>query len=681
VTRKHKTSAPGALSDASEIGAAWTLRYAQCLRPMAQSLFPLRVVLFVAMFAWYLWAIVDLRLVFVDRDVLFLWNARYFTDFLGQPGALMVWTDHLFVQLCYWGWPAAIAIAAVVWLLFVSMIGLCSVLGRARIAGTWLVPGILLVVLYSRYLFPTSAVVGLALATAAGNAWCRMPVSQAWLRFALFVLISLGLYYVLGEAYYCFAAYSAIHEAFTRRRRLSGLLFLLAAAGVKFGLDAALLRLDPASHNFFVLPSMKQRHAPPDWRLVMFCSYFPACALFAASRQPLRVLTNSAWRRLFRRGEDVAPSKPGENRGDVRTGNDRPKPDGKKMPALPLFRWAIGTLLALSLPVATGLGSLDRTHRSLLEIDYCTMHQQWEDVLAKVRTLPMSAYSPSVNHDVNLALYHTGRLPYLAFAYPQPHALLLSVEAVSGRTALLWKPFDLLLELGRVNDAEHVSLEMIETHPCGGALKRLALAKLVKGQSAAASVVLTVLRDDLVWGGWAKDRLQRLAVDPSLGGDEEIQRLRRVMISSDDTPLTTKFVRGGIVIRDEDLLLSLLRQNGENRMAFEYLMMMCLRSNNVQDAAGLFRFLDGLSYPITPPHYEQAALLYLDNHPEQRQNVGSECRFRGRRISEATMTKFRRLQAIARASAGLGEQSRASVASELSDTYFYYFFYLSRKQS
>ena len=45
------------------------------------------------------------------------------------------------------------------------------------------------------------------------------------------------------------------------------------------------------------------------------------------------------------------------------------------------------------------------------------------------------------------------------------------------------------------------------------------------------------------------------------------------------------------------------------------------------------------------------------------------------------MRKFRRLQEIAAASGGLSEKTEAAVARELGDTYFYYFFYTSRKRS
>ena len=61
------------------------------------------------------------------------WNLRYLTDFLGQPGSLLAWTVNPLVQLCYFGWPAVIAIAAMTWLLLVSTIGLMNVLGRAKV--------------------------------------------------------------------------------------------------------------------------------------------------------------------------------------------------------------------------------------------------------------------------------------------------------------------------------------------------------------------------------------------------------------------------------------------------------------------------------------------------------------------------------------------------------------------
>ncbi len=114
-------------------------------RGLLAALFPLRVILFLALFAWILHTWVDLRLVFQWRESLFLLNFHYLSKFLTRPGALMEWMDRLLVQSCYWGWPGVIAVTAAAWLLLVATIGLMNARGRPLVRGTWVVPAILLV--------------------------------------------------------------------------------------------------------------------------------------------------------------------------------------------------------------------------------------------------------------------------------------------------------------------------------------------------------------------------------------------------------------------------------------------------------------------------------------------------------------------------------------------------------
>ena len=52
------------------------------------------------------------------------------------------------------------------------------------------------------------------------------------------------------------------------------------------------------------------------------------------------------------------------------------------------LRWTGGTALVLSLAATAGYYSLDRVYKTLQEIDYCAEHQLWDDLLAKVQTLP-----------------------------------------------------------------------------------------------------------------------------------------------------------------------------------------------------------------------------------------------------------------------------------------------------
>ena len=71
------------------------------------------------------------------------------------------------------------------------------------------------------------------------------------------------------------------------------------------------------------------------------------------------------------------------------------------------------------------------------------------------------------------------------------------------------------------------------------------------------------MRKDVIEGPWAEACLARLEQDPELSDDEEIGRLRSVMLRQDAIETTRD---------DEHMLRALLEQNKNNRMAFEYLM-------------------------------------------------------------------------------------------------------------
>jgi hypothetical protein len=281
---------------------------------------------------------------------------------------------------------------------------------------------------------------------------------------------------------------------------------------------------------------------------------------------------------------------------------------------------------------------------------------------------------------VNRALYHTGRLPDRMFAYPQRYQPLLTIIPILNDLSLhkayerMREPCDLLLELGRVNEAEQLAFEMHEMRPSGGTLKRLALVEMIKGQSTAARMFLDVLRDDLVWSRWAEGYLQLLAEDPDLAGDEEIQRARRLMVVNDDLSLSTKLTSDGCAVDVSVYLLKLLEQNSQNRMAFEYHMAMCLGSGNVAAATQSLSFLDRFSYPAVPPLYEESALIYGTQHPQEVKVTNSGVYIRGLKISVPTMHKFRRFQAIVTSWGGPSEEAKPALARELGDSYFYFYF-------
>ena len=636
---EHASPAKSALAETGKVKSAGSPRR------LLAALFPPRVVLFAALFAWILHAWVDMRLVFQWRESLFLLNFRYLVKFLARPGALMEWTDRLMVQSCYWGWPGVLALTAAVWLLLVATIDLMRTVAQARVGGTWLVPAVLLTAICGQYEFRASVVVGLALAVTAANGWARVPVRRPWLRLVLFLVISAGLYYVAGPAYYSFAACCVIHEALTSKRRVLAVLCLLAAVGVKLGADAVFSRISLALDCVDAPPAAGYERPVLNYAVVFLYAYFPACAALVSQFvvPPL--------------GRFVPQSLPKDGTTSRRA-----------------LRWTAGTALLLTTAAVAGSYALDRELKTALEIDYSAEHGLWADVLTKARDVPLRLYSPCVNHDVNLALYHTGRLPYDMFTYPQMHLPLLTYQSVP-RVGLMRKPFDLLLELGRVNEAEHVALEMLEEAPCGGTLKRLALVKLIKGQTAAARVVLRVLRDDVVWGRWAEEYLHRLNADPTLADDDEIQQTRRLMIVEDDTPPTGNPGASGAYGAIPVLLENSLRRNSGNRMAVEYLMAIRLLLRDVRGAAAVLSHLDRAAYPALPPLYEESLLIHSMEQPDELMTTGDVVFYRGRKISQPTVDRFRRFRQIMGHYGGPTEQAKSVAAGEFASSYFYYFFF------
>jgi hypothetical protein len=339
------------------------------------------------------------------------------------------------------------------------------------------------------------------------------------------------------------------------------------------------------------------------------------------------------------------------------------------------LRWTAGTAGLLLLAAEIASHSVDRGLKPFLQINYDANHQQWAELLSEAGRLP--SYSPYTSHDVDLALYHTGRLPDDMFAYPQTrgiYSILFDQSQVGNRPIVLLKPCNLLLELGQVNEAEHLALEMLEMRPSGTILARLAWIKMIKGQPDAARLFLNVLRDDLVWGRWAETRLCQLDAQPGLEDDPEIRRIRSLMLPRDDLEQASNIDPGGQVSVDFTVMLSdLWQHNPKNRMALEYLMALDLLQGNLQGVVDRLPQADTFFHAKTPACYAEAALLHGVYHwGEIRQN-STGLYFRDRKIDEATAERLHRLLAILERNDGSIEKAAAEVIRELPRTYFAYY--------
>jgi hypothetical protein len=415
------------------------------------SLFSPDIILFSILFFWFLYAIVDARLIFQARDKLFLLNLPYFTDFIGEPGLLLEWVDSLLVQLCYAGWPGALLLAFIAWALLASTNSFMNKLARKKTIGTWIIPGMVLMGLYADYHAHTSTIVGAALAMVAANGWIRAEKESRRIHFSLFAVLALVLYYVAGDlSLYCFSACCLVREALVEKRLRTVGGMVLASVIIKLGVDLVLRHFDPATYNFLLPAREEFRETMPSVLAIFLSAYFPLCA------------GSSAVYRLFepRFIKQVSKGKKGKKNAT---------PHGIKR----RFLKGAGAVVALAVALVVGLRSLNRENKTLLLVDYCTEHQLWKEVLDNAVKLSIEAYDHSsyVNHDVNRALYYTGQLPSRMLSFRQsPRWLLADYHQLNGEYRLFRIPCDFYVDIGRINEAEHLALEMMGKWPSGAAL-------------------------------------------------------------------------------------------------------------------------------------------------------------------------------------------------------------------
>jgi len=622
-----------------------------------------RHLLLAVLFGGYLFWVVDTHLIFEARDSLFLWDFRYFTDFIGQPGWLLRWFDALWVQWCHSGGLAAIVLTAFAWLLLLTTSEFMNSLTGSRIRGTWIIPGVALFYLYGNHSMRTFVLTGAAFNMLASWGWCCIRAEWRIQKMAAFCVCSVLLYYLTGIAFGCFVICCLIYSIARLKSWRLALVMILISVCAKYGVDFILSNLGLRTWNFQI-PAAEADLL--NLKTILFYSYFPICALVVVCLHSTRgTALLHRFEGAFHKKEIV------KTKGEKKNAKNNPSGSVSQNEG---FRWAwgMGMILVLGMAWGVGLISIDKSKKALLEIDYCADNQQWDELLVKARKLRV--YTQYANHDINLALYHTGRLPNEMFTFWQHYSILLDQEQVRGdAVGRVSKPCDLLLELGRVNEAEHNALELLENYPTGRTLKRLALIKIIKNDMEAARLFLHVLRKDPLWGHWAEDYLRRLDSGENFSEDGTIQEIRKRMLAQDDLSKVCTITGNGPMMNYYEMLIDLLKQNPENKMAFEYLMAIYLLDGNLQAVVDLLPYGDRFHYPALPTSYEEAALLYATGHQKELRIESSGLFFRNYKISTTTEDKFKLLRSILKQSGGSLKNAAPEISRDLKNTYFEYY--------
>jgi len=640
-----------------------------------------RGLIFFALFYLYLWLGVDLRLMYHGAGIItnfpvFYKGWAFFVTFLSYPGGPLEYLSAFLSQLFYYSWAGALVVTVQAWLLSVCIDYLSKAVSLPRIRLIRFILPILLLILYTRYAYHFPTILAFLTAMLLVCLYLKMTLSQtappscfrkkagggctsprvsrreSGRRVGTFLSLSIILYYLAGGAFLLFAVVCAIYELFFRSRWKTGLFYLLSIAVIPY----------VVGHLIFCVSIIDAfcNMLPFSWKILYYESRKRGVTIvyLLYLLPPLTLLLFGLWPILRKRLHFVRSRLKKEPAKKLRNkSSNRPAKIFSWYRHSPKLRWVIESLLLLAVAGSAVFLSHDENLKTRFKVDYYAYHKMWLELLKSARRNPTN---PFIAHAVNRALYHTGRLNYDMFSWPQhPDYLFLSDTKYKW---VDWQIFDVYLDIGLVNIAENALTDCLEA--IGGrpmVLQRLALINMVKANYDSARIYLGALGKTLFEANWAKYYLARLKSDPNLSEDKEIQRLRSLRLEKD-------FGYTYTTVTVEKVLLQLLEKNRQNRMAFEYLMAWYMLNKHLGKLVQNIERLQDLGYLKLPTHYEEASLIYV-------YGTGKPLNLRGYQPNPQLRQQIEHFSRLLSSYGADKQAAFKELSGKFSNTYFFYYIY------
>jgi uncharacterized protein DUF6057 len=531
---------------------------------------------FLSVYCLCLWKWVEVGLIYHGggqaKDFpTFYWGWEFARDFRTHPGGLMEYCSAFLAQSLRFSGFGALVLTAHAALMLLAANGCLKAFGAQRLRLLGFIPPILLLALYAKYRLYFAPVLNFTITLVLSWLWLRWCAGRGWWRLVCLLVLAFLLYAAAPSGLVLLLFVAALFEfrAGTQGLKLLPVLGLCALAPWLAG--ASLFGFTPGEAYAKLLPlpwdsmiwSMRGTSI-----IALLYLVVPIICLGELLRQlvlRLRLRAQSPERASTMPDPPAPKSAPPSSKAR----EPRKKKTGSHSDEKPWLRrfcgWKWETACVVVATLGTVFGSLNRQVKAFVAVDYFAWRGQWPEVIVAAEDNPRN---PFVACAVVQARYHTGQLtrelPWLA----TPSDLLLYNDKQQSH----WFKSQLYFDLGYVNMALHHLTESVEFYgerPI--LLQRLAMVNLALGNLPTARIYLGTLARAPFQGRWARDYLARIEADPGLGGDEEIKRLRSLMVRKDYV----------LAFTAEEELQLLLGANRQNRMAFEYLMTYYLMTKNL----------------------------------------------------------------------------------------------------
>ena len=616
--------------------------------------FPHNLIFFLLCYV-YLWLFTEPHLIYhcfgtiIPDAPSFMTGWSFLRDSLGVPGGFVVYIAGFLSQGYYHSWLGALII--VLTALCLGELSRRHFVAAGYTHSTILTcfPGIMIFLLYSRYKHPLSACLVVSLGLYFSLVFEKLPLRKTSIRIVAYcLLVAVGFWLMGAGGVLVFLLMTVVYGIFVHRNWGLTILAVPASVVLTWGLAQYLFVLPPQQALLSLTPfsPIITLGMKTFLRVLIFLLY--GFVPFTASIMFLGNIVSSKHKQTRK---VRLKTKKGEKTHAVA---------GQKKISLASFRKP--AVIAVPI-VLMGMGlyfSYNQMIKAFVLSNSYSRQKQWGKVIELSHNLPKGKTNPYFNHDIIRALYHTGRLPYDLFNFPQtPQALMLTHEEKESCLTQL-KLCDVFMELGHVNRAEKEASELLAAKSHSGiALEKLAWINIFKRQTDTARIYLNALKKDLISRNTADALLSSLNNGFPPYQTAYIDKIRSYM-HEEGNPY-----RGKESI--DEILLGLLEQNPRNQMAFEYLMACYLLTGRPDKVVENIEHLNDLGYQGIPTLYEEAILIYFGVQ-------GQQVNLNKFNIRRETIQRYMKFVQLRKAMQTVNPQAVLNrLIQEFGSSYFFYF--------
>lgn len=593
----------------------------------------IRSLIFFGIYYLYILLYINPLLYYQNQRPVFLIDERFFNQFFSYPGGLIEYLSAFISQFYIFPWIGALFIVGIIWLITLCTSTIIKSISEKKESQILqFIPALILLSLHSSYDYLLAISLGLLIALVFIYLYIKFSPENKLVRILLFLFYTIIVFHFTAGPMALFISISFLHELIKKHQIVISISYIIIGSVIFY--IAPNFFLIPPRDVFLNLISFAGNQEMTYLQYILFM-YFPILYILLVygtkslnSLSKKNKLANTAV--SFFNKKQLVPYQ---------------------------------TLILVLLIPAILYFSFNKENKALLQIERYAQTGEWRKVLdlAKTRTND----NILIAFQANRAMYHLGILADSMFTLPQKWAedgLILPKE-LSSMYPL--QRSDLFFEIGHINEAEHLAFEALslnENFPW--TIQRLAQIHILNQNEQAARNCLLLLDKTLFYKDWTMKHRNYVGNNQALLADAKLVNIKSCIPHTD------------FLIDPDNQFIdvkSLLEQQVQNKMAFEYLMAYYLFNAELGKFINNISKLNTLGYKKFPRHYEEAMLLY------KSQGGGKKFRIQNDTFNPNTVARFRNVHGILKKYSGNKRAAHKELQKKHGDTYWYYVLY-NKKQ-